>query len=293
MTMHPRSSPTTTTPRLVVIVGGGPAGAGLAHQLARLAPGSLALTLCDERPARGEPDGRTRATVIGLERAGGLFRVALDDGSVLAAHDVVLATGDGPPAPSPSWKPFLDHPRVVAAPMAPDGLNPVGPDETVLVVGTGPTAAEVVLALARRWHRGVVHAASRSGRWVVSDEQRGWLTILEGGGALRTYAGGARPAAAGPHGFVVTVDGARLQVDRVLMCSGPRQDARRWRSPLWDGLFDEGLAEATPAGIRTTDDGALPGVPGLWAVGGVRGARAPEVGAQIARLAAAIVSRTS
>lgn len=72
------------------------------------------------------------------------FRVELNDGSSFVADDVVLALGNPPPGSVPGTEPLLGLPQYVADPWSsPPQLQP---GETVLIIGTGLTMADTVLA---------------------------------------------------------------------------------------------------------------------------------------------------
>lgn len=97
---------------------------------------------------------------------GQVAHLVLEDGRVVEADAVVLATG---PAPSATpWLPEALHvdARYVADPWAPGALDPLldeaaaGPSD-VLLVGTGLTAVDVAVALDRPAR--TVHAVSRGG----------------------------------------------------------------------------------------------------------------------------------
>jgi uncharacterized NAD(P)/FAD-binding protein YdhS len=113
-------------------------------------------------PARLE---RAPAAATSITRRPGGWEVALADGRPLPADEVVLATGLGPPAVPDVWAPHAAHARLATTPLAPGALDDLDPDERVLILGTGLTAVDAVLLLARRWHRGPVHAVSRRGLW--------------------------------------------------------------------------------------------------------------------------------
>jgi uncharacterized NAD(P)/FAD-binding protein YdhS len=106
-----------------------------------------------------------RTAADAVERSPHGWRVALQDGRSLPADTVVLATGLGPPSVPSSWSSFADHRRLMRFPLAPGAIDEVGRDDRVLVLGTGLTAVDAVLLLARRWHRGPVHAVSRRALW--------------------------------------------------------------------------------------------------------------------------------
>lgn len=88
---------------------------------------------------------RLQGDVQSLERVGGIgLRLHLADGRTISADDVVLALGNPPPAPLAGADALAGSERYIentwAAPPA------CRPGETVLVIGTGLTMADAVLA---------------------------------------------------------------------------------------------------------------------------------------------------
>jgi uncharacterized NAD(P)/FAD-binding protein YdhS len=102
-----------------------------------------------------------RARVAGLARGVDGWRVSLDDGSVVEAGDVVLATGF-PGRPVPPCEAPLDDPRVVANPWTPGVFDRPG-IERVVIIGTGLTMVDVALSLVERHPDVQIVAASRRG----------------------------------------------------------------------------------------------------------------------------------
>jgi uncharacterized NAD(P)/FAD-binding protein YdhS len=103
----------------------------------------------------------------------GKTRITLSDGKVLTADAVVLATGNNPvavPFDNPDGVEIISGWSATAC----DGIEK---DETVLVVGSGLTAADAVLALAERGHRGKIHVVSRHGRWPLVHQASRPLTL--------------------------------------------------------------------------------------------------------------------
>jgi uncharacterized NAD(P)/FAD-binding protein YdhS len=84
--------------------------------------------------------------------------VVLADGRVIGANDVVLGLGNPPPRPLPA-----DCDGVIQDPWSACVPGRVHPDDTVVVVGSGLTAVDVVLTLAARGHRGRLCLVSRHG----------------------------------------------------------------------------------------------------------------------------------
>jgi uncharacterized NAD(P)/FAD-binding protein YdhS len=113
---------------------------------------------------------RVRGDVCGIEQrahagagagAGAGYRVELADGRQLEADDVVLALGNPGPADLPGTENLHQH--YISDPWS-GGTPAVTPGETVLLVGTGLTMADVVLAAADGTKDHVViHAMSRHG----------------------------------------------------------------------------------------------------------------------------------
>lgn len=101
-----------------------------------------------------------------LSGPGPALRVRLADATSLDAHTVVLALGNF--APAPPVQPAADyaqHPRFHANPWLPGALRRIGPDDSVLLIGTGLTALDVLVALRADGHRGPLQAVSRHGHW--------------------------------------------------------------------------------------------------------------------------------
>ena len=86
--------------------------------------------------------------------------VGLSDGRRIRAAAVVLTTGN--PAPATA-RPVAGSGRVVGDPWAPAALDRIGPDEDVIILGTGLTMVDVVLWLQARGWRGRATALSRRG----------------------------------------------------------------------------------------------------------------------------------
>ena len=126
----------------------------------------LAQVLAESERA-GAPNAlldRARGEVVDVEppKAGEPARVVTREGRRVSADHVVLATGNFPP---PNPLPAIGLSRAVYAPdpWASEALMGIPRDATVLVVGTGLTAVDVVLALRADGHRGRVVLVSRHG----------------------------------------------------------------------------------------------------------------------------------
>jgi uncharacterized NAD(P)/FAD-binding protein YdhS len=89
---------------------------------------------------------KVRGDVCAVERTSGSsnFRVEFDDRTMFIADDVVLALGNPPPANLPGTQALRASPQYIADPWsAPSSFKP---KESVLVIGTGLTMADTVIA---------------------------------------------------------------------------------------------------------------------------------------------------
>ncbi|MDO7877202.1 FAD/NAD(P)-binding protein [Hymenobacter sp. ASUV-10] len=92
--------------------------------------------------------------------------VELADGNAIHSQFVVLALGNFPPPPPVgSGTGYLKHPAYHAAPWNPDTLSNIGAAESVILIGSGLTAVDVLLTLRRQGHRAPVAVVARHGRW--------------------------------------------------------------------------------------------------------------------------------
>ncbi|MBD7942337.1 FAD/NAD(P)-binding protein [Brevundimonas guildfordensis] len=85
--------------------------------------------------------------------------VILSDGSRIPGRAVVLATGNPPPRPAVAG----DSPRRIADPWRPGALGHIAADDAVLILGSGLTMVDVVLALQAQGWRGQATVVSRRG----------------------------------------------------------------------------------------------------------------------------------
>jgi uncharacterized NAD(P)/FAD-binding protein YdhS len=105
---------------------------------------------------------RARVTDIGVGRQG--YGLSLDNGASLPADMVVLAVSHPPPSVPARLAPALaEGAPIVANPWMPGALDGIAADASVMVVGTGLTAADAIATLERRGHRGPILAVSRRG----------------------------------------------------------------------------------------------------------------------------------
>lgn len=104
---------------------------------------------------------QTRAVNASQTKDG--FRIICDDGGIVDAAVLVLATCHAPPAVPGSLRSLQTHPRFFPDPWREGVLASLSPDDRILIVGTGLTMADIVASLARTGHRGEVVAISRRG----------------------------------------------------------------------------------------------------------------------------------
>jgi uncharacterized NAD(P)/FAD-binding protein YdhS len=98
--------------------------------------------------------------------------VRLADGSALEADRVVLAIGNEPPAPLPGAEDLAEHPAWVANPWQPWEQRLPSDDGSVVILGTGLSAVDVILTLRELGWMGRIHAISRHG-WYPHAHFRG------------------------------------------------------------------------------------------------------------------------
>lgn len=108
-----------------------------------------------------------RAAVTRIEQNGALWRIVTEqNGSNADAAEadlVVLAVSHPPPAAPRTLQGVAHHPGLIADATLPDALDGVKPDDRILIVGNGLTAADVIAALERRGHKGPLVSISRRG----------------------------------------------------------------------------------------------------------------------------------
>jgi uncharacterized NAD(P)/FAD-binding protein YdhS len=102
--------------------------------------------------------------VVAIRRVNGRLRVELALGRVLEADIVALATGHGAAsAPVGADARFARDPAYVGDPWAAGALDGVGRDDSVLLLGAGLTAVDVIASLDGQGHRASILALSRRG----------------------------------------------------------------------------------------------------------------------------------
>lgn len=104
-----------------------------------------------------------RARAIRATAAEGGYRVVLDDGVAVRTSALVLAASHPAPAIPEPLRAVAGSPGFYGDPYDHDALDRIGRDESVLIVGTGLTMADIVASLSARGHRGRILALSRHG----------------------------------------------------------------------------------------------------------------------------------
>ena len=98
--------------------------------------------------------------------------IHLADGKTVAADRVVLATGNEVPAALPGTDALADHPAWAADPWQPWERRLPEPDGTVIILGTGLSAVDVIITLRALGWMGSIYAVSRHG-WFPHAHFRG------------------------------------------------------------------------------------------------------------------------
>ena len=105
-----------------------------------------------------------RATVTGVEKTDDGWLVSDSTGIETRADLLVIATTHPSPSPPRGLQAVLaGHPRYVADSTVPGALDNIEPDDRVLIVGNGLTAADIVASLTLSGHRGPITSVSRRG----------------------------------------------------------------------------------------------------------------------------------
>lgn len=119
------------------------------------------------RQVTGERPGiviQTIDDVVDLAATTERVALTLASGQMVDVDRAVLCVGNFPPSPPfPIDQPLIDSGRYIADPWDGEAIDRIGPEDRVLIVGTGLTMVDVMVDLVSRGHRGPVHALSRHG----------------------------------------------------------------------------------------------------------------------------------
>jgi uncharacterized NAD(P)/FAD-binding protein YdhS len=103
-----------------------------------------------------------RDTAIGCHKEGDVYTITLAGGGTIRTRHVVLALGNFDPARLPGIPPELDATGRYHHNAWADGVfGGIGPNEEVLLIGTGLTTVDVVVRLRENEHHGRITAVSR------------------------------------------------------------------------------------------------------------------------------------
>ncbi|WP_210294251.1 MULTISPECIES: FAD/NAD(P)-binding protein [unclassified Rhizobium] len=104
-----------------------------------------------------------RALVIAVRRDGALWHITDSQGGQVFADFLVIATSHPSPSTPGVLRSLEGHERFVADSTCAGALDTIRPDDRLLIVGNGLTAADIVASLARTGHRGQITSISRRG----------------------------------------------------------------------------------------------------------------------------------
>ena len=97
--------------------------------------------------------------------------VQLQNDQIIQSDFVVLALGNfAPPPPATADLAYLAHPTYHGNPWAQGALRNIASDDTVLLIGTGLTAVDVLLGLRADGHQGQITVVSGYGRWPAAHQ---------------------------------------------------------------------------------------------------------------------------
>ena len=242
----------------------------------RYLAGELAQAL--RQPIAGGPTLRWHPTaaVGATARADSEWQVQLADNSAVVSQFVVLALGNFPPPPptGPDRR-YLAHPGYHADAWTTGTLRCIEPTEPVLLIGSGLTAVDVLLALRQDGHQAPVTVVSRHGRWPAAhgpanahypsfySDLQGQSSVSE---VLRTVRRHVRQAQARGHDWRPVLDALRPDLGRIWAAWPPAEQARflrhlagRWavvrhRSPAANAAA---VADLSAAGLVRLHRGSV------------------------------------
>ena len=180
--------------------------------------------------------------------------VQLADGSSISSDQVVLALGNFPPPPpaGPDLR-YLAHPGFHANPWATGNLRRIGPTEQVLLIGSGLTAVDVLLALRQDGHQVPLTVVARHGRWPAAHEPAtkpypNFYSRLAAettvSGAVAAFKHELRAAAAQGIGWQPVLDALRPDLGRI-WAGWPQAEQHRFLQHL-AGLWAVGRHRSPP-----------------------------------------------
>lgn len=100
---------------------------------------------------------------VSVDPREGAVQVHLRSGPTRIARRAALALGNFPPSDLPLPEPVRSSPRYVRDPWAPGALSQVTPSDDVVLIGTGLSSVDILIALRMSGHTGKIHFLSRHG----------------------------------------------------------------------------------------------------------------------------------
>ena len=169
-------------------------------------------------------------------------RIGLKDGTQVEGDALVLALGNAAPAPWPHLSADVAvSGRFFGITWQPEALQPKDPDEPVLLLGTGLTAVDALLALRHNGHRGPIHMTSRRGLLPHGHRLFPYAPLpcnpaSSVRGLVRNLRASAADAEILHQNWRIAVDGVRPQTNRLWQSLPAVEQSRFLRHvrPFWD-----------------------------------------------------------
>ena len=169
-------------------------------------------------------------------------QIRLNDGNHVEGDALVLALGNAAPAPWPHLtREVADSGRFFGITWQPEALQPSDPNEPVMLLGTGLTAIDALLALRHNGHCGPVHMTSRRGLLPHAHRLFAYAPIpCTPASSARELVRNMRATAADAeilyNNWRIAVDGVRPQTNQLWQSFSSRDQSRFLRHvrPFWD-----------------------------------------------------------
>ncbi|NTU65239.1 MAG: FAD-dependent oxidoreductase, partial [Chloroflexi bacterium] len=172
-------------------------------------------------------------------------RIQLQSGATLQADRIVLAVGNFPPSdPGVKEGSFYRSPRYSSDPWSPTVFKDIDPLDSILLIGSGLTTVDLILALKERGHQATIQVISRHG--LLPRQHRhsapypSFLTIADISSTLRVLLRRVRReidhAARQGYDWRAVIDSLRPQTQvlwRALTATEKKRFLRHLR-PYWD-----------------------------------------------------------
>jgi uncharacterized NAD(P)/FAD-binding protein YdhS len=109
---------------------------------------------------------RRHGEALDVEPRNGRFEVTTSEGPTLLCRELVLATGNFAPGDPPLRdRRFHESRRYLGSPWSEETIDRLFRSQSCLLLGSGLTAMDVILALDERGYSGTIHVLSRRGLW--------------------------------------------------------------------------------------------------------------------------------